>query len=62
MNLVRALGVVSIIAAVIGGLMYAQTKNRTVLDSLVQDGYTVNRVVIDDTNGNAAIYLRKRGN
>ena len=42
--------------------MYAQTKNRTVLDSLVQDGYTVNRVVIDDTNGNAAIYLRKRGN
>ena len=56
MNWIRALGVVSIIAAFIGGLMYAQNiRTSTVLDKLIQAGYMVDRVIIDDTNGKATI-------
>lgn len=58
---VKVIVMVCIIAAIVGVVFTHHAKTSTVLDELVQDGYTVNRVVIDDTNGNAAIYL-KRGN
>lgn len=58
--MIRVLSVISIVAAFASGLMYAQNiKTSTVLDSLVQDGYVVDRVIIDDTNGKATIYLER---
>lgn len=60
MNWGKVIGVVSIIVAFASGVVYAQNiRTSTVLDKLIQAGYMVDRVSIDDTNGKAAIYLER---